>query len=380
MVAINLLITGADGFIGKNLVARLKQAGQRFSLQTFTRGQTYAELEEKIKKCDVIIHIAGVNRADKEADFIKGNAELTEKLAIFAQSSNRKLKIIFSSSIHAGKDGAYGLSKALAEDKLLALQKNNKINLAILRLPHLFGKWSRPNYNSVVSTFCNNIINGKPNKIDDPSVILDLLYIDDLMEIFHELIRSDEKAWPENIIIENFPTHSISLGDLHQCITQFHQFRQRLHVNNVGAGLERALYATYLSFLPKENFSYSIPKYSDDRGDFIEMVKTPGAGQVSYFTAQVGVIRGRHYHHTKSEKFLVVQGTAVFRFHQVVSNEKYEIFTNSAKPEIVETIPGWAHEIENIGTELLIILVWANEVFDQEKPDTFNFCLLDNKD
>ena len=379
MAAMNVLITGADGFIGKNLTARLKQDVQRFNFQSFTSGQKYSELEKKIQKSDVIIHLAGVNRAEKEADFNKANGELTEKLVELARLSNRKLKIIFSSSIHAGTMSAYGRSKAVAEDKLLALQKNKNIKLAIFRLPHVFGKWSRPNYNSVVATFCHNVINEKPNKIDDPSAILQLLYIDDLIENFYELINSDVAEWPENIIIENFPTYTINVGDLHKRIAMFHEDRHRLHVSNVGLGLERALYATYLSYLPSEEFEYSIPKYSDARGDFVEMLKTPGAGQISYFTAEPGVVRGRHYHHSKSEKFLVVHGSAAFRFQQIVNNEKHEIITNSAEAKIVETTPGWAHEIENIGVERLIVLVWANEVFDHDKPDTFNFSLLDKE-
>jgi UDP-2-acetamido-2,6-beta-L-arabino-hexul-4-ose reductase len=243
----------------------------------------------------------------------------------------------------------------------------------------VFGKWSRPNYNSVVATFCHNIIYEKPNKIDDPSAILQLLYIDDLIEKFCELINSDTAEWPKNIIIENFPTHTINVGDLHKLIAMFHEARCRLHVSNVGLGLERALYATYLSYLPSEKFEYSVPKYSDARGDFVEMLKTPGAGQVSYFTAEPGVVRGGHYHHSKSEKFLVVQGRAAFRFKQIANNEKYEILINSAEAKIVETIPGWAHQIENIGVERLIVLVWANEVFDHDKPDTFNFSLLDKE-
>lgn len=379
MAAINVLITGADGFIGKNLTERFKQDVQRLNFQCFTRGQKYSELEQKIQKCDVIIHLAGVNRAEKEADFHKDNEELTEKLVDLVRLTNRKLKIIFSSSIHAGTMSAYGRSKASAEDKLLTLQKNKNINLAILRLPHVFGKWSKPNYNSVVATFCHNIIYEKPNKIDDPSAILKLLYIDDLIENIYEFINTGEVDWPENIIIEDFPTHTINVGDLHERITMFHEDRCRLHVSNVGFGLERALYATYLSHLPSESFEYSVPKYADARGDFVEMLKTPCAGQVSYFTAEPGVVRGRHYHHSKSEKFLVVQGCAAFRFKQILNDEKHEILTNSAESKIVETVPGWAHEIENIGAERLIVLVWANEVFDHDKPDTFNFSLLDKE-
>jgi UDP-2-acetamido-2,6-beta-L-arabino-hexul-4-ose reductase len=371
----NILVTGADGFIGKNLVAHLKQDERAFTLLTFTNEHSYADLEEKVKKSDVIVHLAGINRAQTDEDFFKGNVKLSEILGKAIQASDRVPKVLFTSTIHAVGDSVYGQSKASAEQLFLDLAKKTDIKLAIFRLPHVFGKWSKPNYNSVVATFCHNIANDKPVVINDASVILDLLYIDDLIEYFCEFMFSDKVVWPASGIIEEFLTYSISVGNLCDIITQFHEDRTKLQVKAVALGLERALYATYLSYLLPKQFEYEVAKYSDARGDFVEVLKTENSGQFSYFTAEIGVVRGRHYHHTKSEKFLVVQGAACFRFQNITHGERHEITATAAGSKIVETIPGWAHEIENIGAERLIVLVWANEVFDPEKPDTFSFQL-----
>ncbi|WP_421506697.1 NAD-dependent epimerase/dehydratase family protein [Erwinia rhapontici] len=358
-----VLITGANGFIGKNLKFVLTETGHE--VHTFSHSESIEALEKKVIDSEYIFHLAGVNRPDNDEEFFSGNVELTESIINIIKKNRLSPVIIYSSSAQATFDNPYGRSKRQAEDRLLsALPAENVI---IYRLPGVFGKWCRPNYNSVVATFCHNVVNNIELQVNAPDKLIDLVYIDDVMADFSQLLNGDKKY---SGFQEISVSYKLTLAELSTIITGFRESRTSLMTDSVGTGLERALYATYLSYLKPNQFSYNVPVYSDARGDFSELLKTPDHGQFSYFTAKPGVVRGGHYHHTKNEKFIVVAGTALFCFEHIDSGEKYEITVSSENTQIVETIPGWAHNIKNISQENLIVLLWANEIFDREHPDT----------
>ena len=362
-----VLVTGANGFIAKNLIVHLHELNIKVSL--FTHESALSELSILLKDVDFVFHLAGVNRPLSELEFTEGNIELTNHLCKVISKLDRSIPILFTSSIQADFDNPYGRSKLAAEESLISLSEQNICPIYIYRLSNVFGKWSRPNYNSVVATFCHNVANNIPINIHDSSSIVYLEYIDDVIKDFISLLY--EK--PQGLLRRNIhPSYKISVGELADCIKSFNVDRLSFSIDRVGVGLKRALYSTYLSFISPENFSYNIPVYSDSRGRFVEMLKTRDSGQFSFFTALPGITRGGHYHHSKNEKFLVVQGKSRFCFRHILTNESYEICTNGEVPKIVETVPGWAHEITNIGYNEMIVLIWANETFDNQNPDTIN--------
>jgi UDP-2-acetamido-2,6-beta-L-arabino-hexul-4-ose reductase len=252
---------------------------------------------------------------------------------------------------------------------LIKLSQKNKNPVAIYRLPGIFGKWARPYYNSVVATFCYNIAHGLPIEISDPKRRLRLAYIDDVVKSFINFIRNPSLGVNKATIT---PEYQITLGELADQITVFKNSRTTLVTERVGEGVSRALYATYVSYLPLDEFSYHLPMYSDERGIFVEMLKTHDSGQFSFFTAKPGITRGGHYHHSKTEKFLVIKGLARFGFRHTVTNERHTLDTSGDTAEIVETVPGWSHDVTNIGEEDLVVMLWANEVFNRDKPDTIS--------
>lgn len=359
------LVTGANGFLGKNLFIHLQELG--IETVSFTRETTQQDLVGALKGVDFVFHLAGVNRPKDVSKFAEGNAGLTEQLCDLIRASNRQIPVLYTSSIQAEANNPYGVSKRAAEEALIALQKDTASPVYLYRLPNVFGKWSRPNYNSVVATFCYSIANNLPIQINDPSALVYLVYIDDVVKDFLRLLndRPTGVHWPEIT-----PVYKITVGGLADQIRLFRSSRESMISEAVGTGLTRALYSTYLSFLRPEQFSYSVPVHADARGRFVEMMKTKDSGQISFFTAHPGITRGGHYHHSKNEKFLVVQGKARFGFRHVVSGESYELFTNGETPQIVETVPGWAHDITNVGEEELIVMLWANEIFDHVHTDT----------
>jgi UDP-2-acetamido-2,6-beta-L-arabino-hexul-4-ose reductase len=361
-----VLVTGSNGFIGKNLVAHLNEL-KGYSVETFSRENTIDELTGLVERADFIIHLAGENRAEDVSKFRINNAELTQSICDEIRYLSRKIPIIFASSVQAEYANPYGESKRNAEVALERLALETKNPVFIYRLPGVFGKWSKPNYNSVVATFCHNIAQDLPIQINDQLEELTLVYIDDLVAEFIDSIQNKNKS---NLKLSVQPEYRISLGKLAEQIKNFRNSRSTLILENVGSGLTRALYSTYVSYLLPDKFSYPVPAYNDERGIFSEILKTQKNGQFSFFSAYPGVTRGGHYHHSKTEKFMVVKGTACFRFRNVVTNENYEITTNSNNPTIVDTIPGWTHNITNIGNEDLIVMLWANEIFDRNNPDT----------
>ena len=359
-----IAVTGAKGFIGSNLVLRLKESG--YNVAPISRDTETAEAEDAIARADTIFHLAGINRPADESDF-EFNAEYTSWLADLVARSERKPLIVFASSAKASEDTAYARSKRAAEESLLALAAADTAAVSIWRLPNVYGKWSRPNYNSVVATFCHNSGRGLPLRIDDASAPLSLLYIDDLVDQWLALIADPPQAsgfaTPQGI-------EQTTVGDLAGLVQDFADHRSAHEVHDVRSGLRRRLFAAFMSALPIEKAAYPLEPRTDARGSFVEILKTNGSGQFSYFTAHPGVTRGGHYHHSKVEKFLVAHGTGRFRFRHALSGEMFEVVSSAHSPTVIETIPGWAHDVTNVGTDELVVFSWANERFDPERPDT----------
>jgi UDP-2-acetamido-2,6-beta-L-arabino-hexul-4-ose reductase len=362
---VTILVTGSDGFIGKNFLVKLKE--NSIDYVCFNRAQKVDELSGLLEGVDFVFHLAGVNRPLDPAEFDKQNHGLTLDLCEAIKKTGRVIPVAFTSSIQAESNNAYGISKKSAEDFLLRLNADTQAPIYLYRLPNVFGKWAKPNYNSVVATFCHNIAQDLPIRIDDPSKAVPLIYIDDLLEQFMKVLGDPQDGVSKPTIK---PEYSITVGDLANQIKAFHDSRNTLMTEEVGTGFTRALYATYLSYLRPIQFAYEVPAYEDSRGRFVEMLKTKDSGQFSFFTAHPGITRGGHYHHTKSEKFLVLQGLAKFGFRNIVTNEAYELTVDGLAPKIVETIPGWTHDITNIGENELIVMLWASEAFDRAQPDT----------
>ena len=365
-----VLVTGADGFLGANLCLALRELAGVVVLK-FGRNDSEAKLLEMVAQADSVVHLAGSNRPKHEADYRLVNFELTSSLCTIINdeynNTGRHVPLVFASSSQAESENPYGRSKLAAEQAIVALAKSSGNPCTIFRLPGVFGKWSKPNYNSVVATYCHNIARDIAIQINDPVKLLRLVYIDDVITAFLDAIRNPGLALTNNKVA---PEYTISLQELAEQIQSFKDGRTSMLVDAVGEGFLRALYSTYVSFLPSDQFSYGLTRHGDTRGLFVEMLKTKNSGQLSYFTAHPGITRGGHYHHTKTEKFLVVKGEALFRFRHLVTDEVVEVRTSADSPEVVDTIPGWAHDITNVGQDEMVVMLWANENFDKENPDT----------
>ena len=367
-----VLVTGANGFLAKNLISHLNFRDD-IEVIPYTRQNQISDLKDMLVGVEMIFHLAGANRPSDQKQFELDNEDLTRSLCAevrkHALHDNCKIPIVFSSSMRADEPSNYGKSKFGAETCLRELEQEG-FSIFIFRLPNVFGKWSRPNYNSVVATFCHNIAHDLPISVDDENRNVSLVYIDDVVKTFLMLLEREHIVFNYNEFVEVQPVYSVTLGKLAETLYAFKENRQKLHVLNVGTGFKRALYSTFISYMPTKHFQYSVPCHTDERGRFVEMIKTETAGQISYFTAAPGVTRGGHFHHSKVEKFLVVAGKARITFRNILSNEVKSMTINAQTPEIIETIPGWAHNVENMGQSELIILTWANEVFDPQNADT----------
>lgn len=362
-----VLITGASGFVGKNLVTHLAER-KDIEVLCFTREDDVSALQALVSDSDFVFHLAGVNRPKNTEEFKQGNTDLTRALCKAIIDIGRPVPLLYTSSVQAELGNPYGTSKREAEEALLRLSTHHGSSVHLFRLPNVFGKWARPNYNSAVATFCHNIARDLPIQVNDPAAVISLVYIDDVIAQFIAVMEGRVVGDP---FVKVEPLYSISVGDLAAQLHAFRDSRNTLLTDSVGTGLVRALYSTYVSYLPTDRFAYEVPKYGDPRGVFVEMLKTRDSGQFSFFTAHAGITRGGHYHHSKTEKFLVIKGKACFRFRHIVTGDYHELFTSGEKPEIVETVPGWTHDITNVGEDEMVVMLWANEIFDRAHPDTY---------
>ena len=364
-----ILITGAGGFIGKNLVATLKTAGYT-DLMLFERDDTPETLVDYAARAGFVFHLAGINRPKDPSEFYAGNAGLTETLLTLLDKAGNKAPVLVTSSTQAALDNDYGKSKAQAEQAIFAHGQTTGAPVYVFRLPGVFGKWCRPNYNSVVATFCHNSANGLPLSVRDPEYRLPLVYIDDVVASFVAALNGNCTREGDYCVVP--VVHETTLGHLAETIEGFARNRETLDVPDQTPGsLEQKLYSTWLSYLPADRFSYPLNMHCDNRGSFTEFLHTPAHGQVSINISRPGIVKGNHWHHSKNEKFLVVKGTGVIRFRALDSTEVIEYHVSGDKLEVVDIPTGYTHNIENVGEDDMVTVMWANEVFDPDHPDTF---------
>ncbi len=361
-----VLITGANGFIAKNLMVTLKKM-PHIEILKYCKNDTQEKLRELILQSDFIFHLAGVNRPKNNAEFYEGNSNLTQTIVDIIESENKKIPILFSSSTQVGSDNDYAKSKKEAEEIIKKYAQKNSINCSIYRLPNVFGKWSKPNYNTVIATWCYNIARDKEIEVNDKDAQLTLVYIGDVIHAFLDrlYVNSSDKLYYEVQTV-----YKKTLGEIEKLLYRFRDSRKDLLIPNIAVGFERVLYATYLSFLPTDKFSYKLNGYEDIRGTFYEILKTQESGQLGISTTKPGVTRGNHYHNTKNEKFLVIKGKALIELRDVYSDKVIEYNISGDDLEIVEMIPGYTHNITNTGDEEMVLLIWANENYNPDAPDT----------
>lgn len=361
----NILITGADGFIAKNLISVLRRQDET-SLLLLTRSNE-EELDSFVQQADFIYHLAGVNRPKETYEFYAGNSSLTERLVALLKKHQKNTPILLSSSTQAEADNDYGKSKLQAEEAILVYSKKTGAEVFIYRLPNVFGKWSKPNYNTVIATWCYNITHDLPINVDDGKALLNLVYIDDVVNSFVKNLQNQTKT---SSYCDIEVIYHKSLEEIASLLHDYKKSRSSLEIPHVGKGFERALYATYLSFLDPSAFSYTLSSFQDDRGTFYEVLKTVDSGQFSLSTTKPGITRGNHYHDTKNEKFLVIKGQAIIQHRHILNDEVITYEVSDKEMKIVEMIPGYTHNITNTGEIDLILLIWANELFDRENTDT----------
>ena len=362
-----VLVTGAAGFIGRNLVTALQRV-EGLTVQTQTSNDPPEDLEQKVLSADLVFHLAGANRPTNEADFQRVNADLTARVAQTLAEHKHPAGVVYSSSTQVTRDNPYGHSKKAAEECLEKLANEAGNPVSIYRLPNVFGKWSRPHYNSVVATFCHQIARNQPIKISDRSYELTLVYVDEVVRCF---LRHLDPAHNWELQASVDETHNIQLGDLADRIEQFRDVRQSLLIPDVSDKLTRYLYSTYLSFLPEDDFGYPVHLRTDDRGWLFELAKSGPFGQIFVSTTKPGITRGNHYHDTKIEKFCLIQGKGMIRFRDLESDDIIEYPVDDQQIRIVDIPPGYTHSIENVGDTSMVVLFWANEVFNPDKPDTY---------
>jgi UDP-2-acetamido-2,6-beta-L-arabino-hexul-4-ose reductase len=362
-----VLITGGRGFLGRNLAAHLLE---RKDCETtiFAREDSIGDLRNRLLESDVVFHLAGINRPQNPIDFEIGNTKLTHQLCQILREGGCAPKIIFSSSIQAVMDNPYGTSKAKAEKTLRQFAGETGACVRIYRLKNLFGKWCRPDYNSVVATFCGNIANDLPITMSDPVREVELSYVDDVVAAF--LMEIDERDITGEAG-EEIPSYCIQLGDLAGRIQAFHEMRATLTAPNFADWFNRALYATYLSYVPPAARPYNLDIKSDARGSLAEFIKEKHFGQIFVSRTKPGVTRGNHYHHTKTEKFFVVEGEGVVRMRAVEGGPVEEYSVSGRAYQVIDIPPGFTHSITNVGTGEMVTLFWASEMFDPNRPDTY---------
>lgn len=363
-----ILITGANGFIGRNLVAELRN--RKFNdLYLYDMDSTLDDLERFCKDADFVFHLAGVNRPEKAEDFMLGNFGFTSKLLKTLQKHDNHASIMLSSSIQAALNNPYGESKKAGEDLLFDYGNKHNATIYTFRFSNVFGKWSRPNYNSAVATFCHNIARDLPITVNNRDTELSLVYIDDVVDTLISLLNSPGIA--VDVFHSVSPVYNVTLGFIVDTLHAFKASRENKEIVDMRNPFVKALYSTYLSYLPVDRFSYPVKMNVDARGSFTEVLKTQHFGQVSVNVAKPGVVKGNHWHHSKNEKFLVVSGKAIIRFRNINDDKIIEYKVTSETLEVVDIPCGYTHNIENIGETDLVTLMWANEQLNPNKPDTF---------
>jgi UDP-2-acetamido-2,6-beta-L-arabino-hexul-4-ose reductase len=363
-----ILVTGAKGFVGKNLIVTLERL-ENLEIYQFDIDTDPVLLDTYTKDCEFVFHLAGVNRPQNVEEFMEGNFGFTSELLNSLKNNRNTCPILITSSIQADLDNPYGQSKKAGEDLLFSYGIETGAKVLVYRLPNVFGKWCRPNYNSAVATFCHNIAHDLPIKVNDPNVVMNLVYIDDVVEELIRALYGKETREGDFCIVPI--VHTIKLGDIVDLIYFFKNSRSELSIPNMADAFTKKLYATYLSYLPEDQFSYPLKMNIDYRGSFTEIIRTPERGQVSVNISKPGITKGNHWHHTKNEKFLVVSGRGVIRFRKVGSDKIIEYHVSAEKLEVVDIPTGYTHNIENLGDSDMVTIMWANESFDPEKPDTY---------
>jgi UDP-2-acetamido-2,6-beta-L-arabino-hexul-4-ose reductase len=362
-----VLITGAAGFIGRNLVAALKRRDDVCMILSDVNTDR-AVLDAGLAKADLVYHLAGVNRPEDENEFVTVNTGVTEQMLERLVELGRTPLFVISSSAQAELDNPYGRSKKAAEEAVLKFSDKTGAPVCIYRFPGIFGKWSRPNYNTVVATFCHNLARGLDITINDPNREMELVYIDDVVAAF--LRHLDGVPVPAKQRYSVDRTFRVTLGELADRIRRLHAFRETLNVPDLGDDLMKCLHATYLSFLPEDGFGYSVKLKTDNRGWLFELIKSEHFGQIFVSKTLPGITRGNHYHDTKVEKFCVIQGQGVIRFRQIHSDRILEYPVDDKAIKVVDIPPGYTHSIENTGEGEMTCLFWANQIFAPERPDT----------
>ena len=373
----NILITGARGFLGKNLRAALRgRYGDAHRLTLLDMPHTEEELRAAAAEADFVFHLAGVNRPTDPADFQKGNADFTRQLLTLLKERGKRPPVLLSSSIQAALENPYGQSKLSAEQAVADYGRETGSAVYLYRLPNVFGKWSRPNYNSAVATFCHNVARGLPITVNDPSVTLRLVYIDDVVEEFLRAMEGQPHREGEWCTVQ--PVHEVNLGHMAELIQSFPALRDSLTAPDQSDPLVKKLYATYLSFLPPEDFSRPTVTHADQRGSFTELLHMGSRGQVSLNVSRPHITKGDHWHQTKHEKFIVLQGEGVIRFRKVGDSTVIAYKVSGENLTVVDIPTGYTHSIENTGDTDMLTLMWANEVFDPAHPDTLRLPVLEN--
>ena len=359
-----VLVTGSNGFIGKNLIAHLNEMTD-IKVISFDKEDNFSKIEDSINEIDFIIHLAGINRPVDVKEFYEGNTDLTKKIVDLIK--NKNIPILISSSIQAVKDNDYGKSKKLAEDYI----KENLTNYYLFRLHNVFGKWCLPNYNSVTATFCYNIANNLEIKVSDPNNSLELIYIDDIISEFINVIKTKKATYYEDGFCYINPRYNITLGYMVEKLNEFKESMSSISVPNTGDEFIKKLYSTYISYVKVNELVTSAKMLTDERGFFSELVKFSGIGQISISSTKPHIVRGNHYHHTKLERFIVIRGKAKMRFKHIITNDYFEVDADETDLKIVTIPVGYTHNIENTGETDMMFIMWCNEVFDSNKPDTY---------
>jgi len=365
-----VLVTGSKGFIGKNLIIALKRLNN-IELFEYDIDSPPHLLMQGLACSDVIFHLAGVNRPLDESEFIISNTDFTRKICMELKKQGKNPLLVFSSSIQAELKNPYGISKKKAEEVILNYEKESSNSVAIFRLPGVFGKWCKPDYNSVVATFCHHLARDEPISISSPSHEIELVYIDDVVSTFVDILRENLPI-KDSFFYKIDPSYRVTLSSLATTLKEFRQSRSTLQVPDFSSSLKRKLFATYLSYLPPDNFAYNLSKHKDNRGELAELLKSDSFGQIFISRTMPGITRGNHYHDTKIEKFVVVEGEAVIRFRHVLSEEIIEYKVSSDDLCVVDIPPGYSHSIKNIGKHDLVVLFWANQIFQSDNPDTYH--------